>query len=157
MFWQMVHVEHKKLTRRKILWIEMIIVAAAAVLIPLVVYLATQSDGEQQWQSGYHHRRTSGGYAGLAVCPAAGHRPGWRQWLRRPAYCHSNWHANRPGVWLAHDAALAEQRDFASGAAAGQVYGRSAARPVIGHCAICNRGDHHGRFYSAAPGQSTIC
>ena len=45
MFWQMVAVEHKKLTRRKILWIELAVMAAAAVFIPLVIYLASQSDG----------------------------------------------------------------------------------------------------------------
>ncbi len=45
MFWQMVSVEQKKLTQRKILWIELAIVAAAAVLIPLVIYLASQGDG----------------------------------------------------------------------------------------------------------------
>lgn len=45
MFWQMVSVEQKKLTRRKILWIELAIVAAAAVFIPLMIYLASQSDG----------------------------------------------------------------------------------------------------------------
>ncbi len=45
MFWQMVSVEQKKLTRRKILWIELVIVAAAAVFIPLMIYLASQSDG----------------------------------------------------------------------------------------------------------------
>ncbi len=45
MFWQMVSVEQKKLTRRKILWIELAVVAAAAVLIPLVIYLASQGDG----------------------------------------------------------------------------------------------------------------
>ena len=45
MFWQMVRVENKKLTSRKILWIEMAVVAAAAVLVPLIIYLATQSDG----------------------------------------------------------------------------------------------------------------
>ncbi|WP_420643441.1 ABC transporter permease subunit [Candidatus Leptofilum sp.] len=43
MFWQMVSVEQKKLTNRKILWIEMAIAAAAAVLIPLIIYLASQS------------------------------------------------------------------------------------------------------------------
>jgi len=45
MFWQMVSVEQKKLTRRKILWLELAIVAAAAVFIPLVIYLASQGDG----------------------------------------------------------------------------------------------------------------
>ena len=45
MFWQMVAVEQKKLTRRKILWIELAMMAAAAVFIPLVIYLASQSDG----------------------------------------------------------------------------------------------------------------
>jgi ABC-type transport system involved in multi-copper enzyme maturation permease subunit len=45
MFWQMVAVEQKKLTRRKILWIELAVVAAAAVFIPLVIYLASQGDG----------------------------------------------------------------------------------------------------------------
>ncbi len=45
MFWQMVSVEQKKLTRRKILWIELAMVAAAAVFIPLVIYLASQGDG----------------------------------------------------------------------------------------------------------------
>ncbi|MCB9007263.1 MAG: hypothetical protein H6656_07870 [Ardenticatenaceae bacterium] len=45
MFWQMVAVEQKKLTRRKILWIELAVMAAAAVFIPLVIYLASQSDG----------------------------------------------------------------------------------------------------------------
>jgi len=45
MFWQMVSVEQKKLTRRKILWIELAVVAAAAVFIPVVIYLASQSDG----------------------------------------------------------------------------------------------------------------
>ncbi|MAU01939.1 MAG: hypothetical protein CL608_32785 [Anaerolineaceae bacterium] len=44
MFWQMVSVEQKKLTRRKILWIELAVVAAAAVFIPLVIYMASQSD-----------------------------------------------------------------------------------------------------------------
>ena len=43
MFWQMVSVEQKKLTRRKILWIELAVAAAAAVFIPLVIYLASQS------------------------------------------------------------------------------------------------------------------
>ncbi len=44
MFWQMVSVEQKKLTSRKILWLELAIVAAAAVFIPLMIYLASQSD-----------------------------------------------------------------------------------------------------------------
>lgn len=45
MFWQMVTVEQKKLTNRKILWIELAAIAAAAVFIPLIIYLASQSDG----------------------------------------------------------------------------------------------------------------
>ena len=45
MFWQMVSVEQKKLTRRKILWIELAVVAAAAIFIPLMIYLASQGDG----------------------------------------------------------------------------------------------------------------
>jgi ABC-type transport system involved in multi-copper enzyme maturation permease subunit len=45
MFWQMVFVEQKKLTRRKILWIELAVVAAASILLPLVFYLASQGDG----------------------------------------------------------------------------------------------------------------
>jgi ABC-type transport system involved in multi-copper enzyme maturation permease subunit len=42
MFWQMVSVEQKKLTRRKILWIELVVVA---VFIPLIIFWASQSDG----------------------------------------------------------------------------------------------------------------
>ena len=45
MFWQMVSVEQKKLTRRKILWIELAVVAAASILLPLVFYLASQAAG----------------------------------------------------------------------------------------------------------------
>ncbi len=45
MFLQMVRVEHQKLIRRKILWIELAIVAAAAILLPLLMYAATQSEG----------------------------------------------------------------------------------------------------------------
>jgi ABC-type transport system involved in multi-copper enzyme maturation permease subunit len=45
MFWQMVRVEQKKLTSRKILWVEIAIVAALAAFIPLIIYLASQSDG----------------------------------------------------------------------------------------------------------------
>ena len=44
MFWQMVQVEQKKLTSRKILWLELAIVAATAVFIPLIIYQATGSD-----------------------------------------------------------------------------------------------------------------
>jgi ABC-2 type transport system permease protein len=44
MFWQMVSVEQKKLTSRKILWLELAIVAVAAVFVPLMIYLASQSD-----------------------------------------------------------------------------------------------------------------
>lgn len=43
MFWQMVSVEQKKLTNRKILWIELALAAATAVFIPLMLYLASQS------------------------------------------------------------------------------------------------------------------
>jgi ABC-type transport system involved in multi-copper enzyme maturation permease subunit len=45
MFWQMVSVEQKKLTRRKILWIELAVVVAVAALIPLIIYLVSQGDG----------------------------------------------------------------------------------------------------------------
>lgn len=45
MFWQMIAVEQKKLNGRKILWIELAIMAAAAVLLPLLIYIASQSDG----------------------------------------------------------------------------------------------------------------
>lgn len=43
MFWQMVSIEQKKLIHRKILWVELAIAAAAAVFIPLMIYLASQS------------------------------------------------------------------------------------------------------------------
>ncbi|MBK8900653.1 MAG: ABC transporter permease subunit [Anaerolineaceae bacterium] len=43
MFWQMVSVEQKKLTNRKILWIELAVAAITAVFIPLMIYLASQS------------------------------------------------------------------------------------------------------------------
>lgn len=43
MFWQMLAVEQKKLNHRKILWLELALAAAAAVFIPLMIYLASQS------------------------------------------------------------------------------------------------------------------
>ena len=42
MFWQIVSIEQKKLTRRKILWIELAVVAAVSILLPLVFYLVSQ-------------------------------------------------------------------------------------------------------------------
>lgn len=45
MFWQMLTVEQKKLTNRKIFWIELAAVAAVAILVPLIIYFASQSDG----------------------------------------------------------------------------------------------------------------
>ncbi len=43
MFWQMLSMEQKKLNHRKILWLELALAAAAAVFIPLMIYLASQS------------------------------------------------------------------------------------------------------------------
>lgn len=43
MFWQMASVEQRKLTHRKILWIELAVAAVTAVFIPLMIYLASQS------------------------------------------------------------------------------------------------------------------
>ncbi len=44
MFWQMVRVEQKKLTSRKIMWVELIIVAGLAIFIPIMIYFASQAD-----------------------------------------------------------------------------------------------------------------
>ncbi|MCP4420615.1 MAG: ABC transporter permease subunit [Chloroflexi bacterium] len=68
MFWQMVRIEQKKLTSRKILWIEMAIVAATAVFIPLIIYIASQSDGGS---SGNLVITTDGSVEDMIVWPSA--------------------------------------------------------------------------------------
>lgn len=69
MFWQMVRVEQKKLTSRKILWIELAVMAAAAVLIPLIIYLTVQAGGDSS--SGNLTITTDGSAEDMVAWPSA--------------------------------------------------------------------------------------
>ena len=68
MFWQMLHIEQKKTTSRKILWVEMIIMAGLAIVIPIIIYAASQSaDGS----SGNLVITTDGSVEDMIVWPSA--------------------------------------------------------------------------------------